>query len=62
MTFFASTRTTTIKIIIIRGTLIPDWIHFYQGNKQEVGYAEMCVLDACYVGNIYVGNPEDYVS
>ena len=38
----------------------------YVGIKQEVGYAEMCVLqdvlDACYVGNIYVGNLEDYLS
>ena len=37
----------------------------YVGNKQEVGYAEMCilqgVLDACYVGNVYVGNFEAYV-
>ncbi|CAL5327929.1 unnamed protein product [Camellia sinensis] len=33
----------------------------YVGNKQEVGFAEMCVLYACYVGCKDVGNPEDYV-
>mgnify|MGYP003702223489 CR=1 FL=1 len=34
----------------------------YVGNKQEVGYAEMCVLYVCYVGSEDVGNLKDYVS
>ena len=33
----------------------------YVGNKQEVGYAEMCVLYACYVGSEDVGNLEAFV-
>ena len=35
-------------------------ICIYVGNKLEVGYAEMYVLYACYVGSEDVGNPEDY--
>ena len=33
----------------------------YVGNKQEVGFAEICVLCACYVGCKDVGNLEVYV-
>ena len=34
----------------------------YVGNKQEVGYADMCVLHVCYVSSEDVGNLEEYVS
>ena len=53
-----------IPLLLIPFTEYPSSpsLCIYVGNKQEVGYAEMCVLYACYVGCKDVDYTVDYVS
>ena len=47
---------TTLLIIPFTEYPSSPSLCIYVGNKQEVGYAEMCVLHACYVGSEDIGN------